>query len=100
MAAMFHGFYTSFGETRYLHQKYRNCKNQQVPCNFMLKIILALQANQYPIEISVNVAFVLFWITITLQNRICKIGLDLSIEWHCGRPWGSDMTLKQQVYKK
>ena len=75
MAAMFHGFYTSFGETRYLHQKYRNCKNQQVPCNFMLKIILALQANQYPLEISVNVAFVLFWITITLQNRICKIGL-------------------------
>lgn len=86
MAAMFHGFYTSFGETRYLHQKYRNCKNQQVPCNFMLKIILALQANQYPIEISVNVAFVLFWITITLQNRICKIGLvdRMALWWALG----------------
>ena len=100
MAAMFHGFYTSFGETRYLHQKYRNCKNQQVPCNFMLKIILALQANQYPIEISVNVAFVLFWITITLQNRICKIGLvdRMALWWAEG--FRSDMTLKQQVYKK
>ena len=97
MAAMFHGFYTSFGETRYLHQKYRNCKNQQVPCNFILKIILVLQASQYPKEISVNVAFVLFWITITLQNRICKIGLvdRMALWWAEG--FRSDMTLKQQV---
>ena len=45
-----------------------------------------LQANQYPKEMSVNVAFVLFWITITLQNKICKIGLvnRMALWWAVG----------------